>query len=307
MTTLLADVGGTHTRCAISAAGRITQQREYLNADWNGVEPLLRHYLDRLPERPRRALLAVAAPLQDDHVDMINIDWQFSRRALREALGLQTLDVLNDFEALAYALPVLDDGQLLQIGPGRPRPGAAKAVIGPGTGLGVGVLAPLGDDWQALASEGGHVTLPACNDTEADLIRRARDELGHCSAERLVSGPGLSLLHQLLHGGPRLPAERLGELIEAGDAAARTSLETLFLFLGTVASDLALTVGAWGGIYIGGGIVPRYRELFAASGFRARFIDKGRYQRLLENTPTWLIVAHNPALLGLHQRATRQD
>ena len=277
MNTLLADIGGTHTRCAVSTANGPGLQREYRNADWSGLEALLADY----------------------------IDWHFSRRALREALRLESLDVLNDFEALAYALPVLDDTQLLPIGPGRPRAGAAKAVIGPGTGLGVGVLAPVGDGWQALASEGGHVTLPACTDTEAELIRRARDELGHCSAERLISGPGLARLHRLLHGGPPLPAEALGALIEAGEPAARASLETLFLFLATVASDLALTVGAWGGIYIGGGIVPRYRQLFLASGFRARFVAKGRYQPLLENTPTWLIVARNPTLLGLQERAMR--
>ena len=172
-------------------------------------------------------------------------------------------------------------------------------VLGPGTGLGVASLLPLPGGWQALPGEGGHVTLAAEDEQEERIIGLARAHYGHCSAERLLSGPGLSFLHGALHGGARLAPETIGARFAAGDAAAAATFSVFFRLLGSVAGNLALTLGAFGGVYIGGGIVPRYTQAFAASEFRPRFEAKGRYRDYLRAIPTWLITATYPTLAGL--------
>lgn len=308
-TILLADIGGTNSRCAIgTAGGAIERLQIFRNAGFAQLQPMLEAYLSTLgaARRPRRAALAIAAPVQGDEVRMMNIDWHFSRTTLQQNLGLDELLVLNDFAAIAWALPALRSENLTALGGGTPAAGRPKLVLGPGTGLGVASLVPVGDRWQVLAGEGGHVTLAAGDDHEAELIGRARERLGHCSAERLLSGPGLTLLHQLLHGGAALSAEAIGERIAAGDAATGATLETFFRLLGTVAGNAALTLGALGGVYIGGGIVPRYAAQFVHSGFRERFEAKGRYRDYMRAIPAWLITAPNPALVGLWQFVQEQ-
>ncbi|MDJ0926465.1 MAG: glucokinase [Gammaproteobacteria bacterium] len=305
MTQLLADIGGTNTRCALSAAGAPMQIRKFRNVEFDGPAELLSAYLDGLAEesRPVRGLFAVAAPIRSDEIRMINIDWQFSRSDLQSQLQLDGLQLLNDFEALAHALPALSPADLVQVGGGTAAAGKPKAVLGPGTGLGVASLLPVAGGWQAIAGEGGHVSLPACDDREADIIQQVRRRFGHCSAERLISGPGLSLIHACLHGEPEIEPVALGALIDADDPAALDSLELMCRLLGTVTANLALTIGAFGGVYIGGGILPRYPEFFLNSGFRARFEDKGRYSDYLRAIPTWLITAGDPTLIGLNERA----
>lgn len=305
-TILLADIGGTNTRCAIgTSSGAIEHLQVFRNAGFPQLQPLLGTYLSTLSgaQRPRRAALAIAAPVQGDEVRMPNIDWHFSRKTLQQSLALDELLVLNDFAAIARALPALRPEDLLAAGSGAPAAGFPKLVLGPGTGLGVASLVPVGQRWQILAGEGGHVTLAASDDVEAALIGRARERLGHCSAERLLSGSGLTLLHQLMHGGTPLSGQAIGERIVAGDGAAAATLDAFFRLLGTVAGNAALTVGALGGVYIAGGIVPRYAAQFVRSGFRQRFEARGRYRDYMRGIPTWLITAANPALPGLLQFA----
>jgi glucokinase len=301
---LIADIGGTNTRCAISRIdGHLVPEnlQTFTNSDFPSLGRLLADYLDSLnPEqRPDRGVLAVAAPIRDDKVRMINIDWQFSSRELQRELGLQYFEILNDFEALAIGLVHLDDDTLLQIGSGSIAPDKPKAVIGPGTGLGVALLIPSEGTWKAVSGEGGHITLPAFDDEEAVLIARIRERFGHCSAERLISGPGLSLLHSALHGGAEIDTVEIARQAEHGDPDAEHSFEVFFRLLGTVSANLALTVGAFGGVYIGGGIIPKHAEKFAVSGFRRRFCAKGRYGDYLESIPTFLITAEHPTLTGL--------
>jgi glucokinase len=178
-------------------------------------------------------------------------------------------------------------------------PNRPKAVLGPGTGLGVASLIPTQDGWQAVSGEGGHVTLPAVTPKEAELIEQLRERFGHCSAERLISGPGLELLHTMLHTSGEITAAAIATLAETGDEQAQETFSLFFELLGTVAANLALTVGAFGGVYIGGGIIPRHAERFAASGFRRRFEAKGRYGDYLKSIPTYLIVSDHPTLTGL--------
>lgn len=299
---LIADVGGTNTRCAISNAATSLQNiRTFSNGDFASLTTLLKSYLDSLhpDHRPNRGVLAVAAPIRNDTVKMINIDWQFSSSQLQAQLELQHFDILNDFEALANGLTKLHGDALLQVGSGEILVDKPKAVIGPGTGLGIATLVPVNGAWKAISGEGGHVTLAASDDREAMIIAQIRERFGHCSAERLISGPGLSLLHSALHGCETRDAAEIALLAESGNPEAEQSFEMFFRLLGTVAANLALTAGAFGGVYIGGGIIPRHTEKFAASGFRRRFCAKGRYGNYLESIPTFLITAEHPTLTGL--------
>ena len=307
MSALIADIGGTNTRCAITGARGPERVARFRNAEYRGVAPLLADYLASLPAggRASSGVLAVAGPVRGNHVQMTNLGWTFEVAALRDELELGALQVLNDFAAQAYALPHLLPEELLQIGSGQVEAATPKAVLGPGTGLGVATLLPLGDDWLAVPGEGGHVTMAASDAHENDLIRAVRERFGHCSAERLISGPGLSLVHEILHDEHDLLPETIATRMEAGDPAALASFDTCCKLLGTVAANLALTVGAFGGIYIAGGILPQHAERFAASGFRGRFEAKGRYGDYLKSIPTFLVTADEPALKGLWARASR--
>ncbi len=306
MTVLLADIGGTNTRCALgSAPGGIGNLIGYRNDDFGSLEEVLAGYLAALPasSRPAAAVLAIAAPIHGDDVRMINRDWAFSRPELRRRLRLASLEVLNDFAALAWSLPVLEPRDLVPVGGGSPVPDGVKVVLGPGTGLGVASLIAGAGGWQAVPGEGGHVTVPAQDPQEEAVIRMARERFGHCSAERLLSGSGLSFLHLALHGGPEISPEKIGRLLEAGDAQGVATFGMFFRLLGTVASNAALMLGAFGGVYIGGGIVPRYIDVFRRSGFREQFEAKGRYRDYLRAIPTWAVTSAYPALTGLQAYA----
>lgn len=307
MAALLADIGGTNTRCALAGADGPEAIRRFRNADYDALAELLAEYLDAQATgaRPSTGIIAVAGPVLGDAVQMTNLDWSISAPALCRELGLQDIRLLNDFEAQAYALPAIAPDTLLQVGSGRARPEGVKGVLGPGTGLGVASLVPEGNDWRALPGEGGHVTLAASDVREANLVQTVRERYGHCSAERLISGPGLSLLHELLHGEEGIGAPEIGRRMQDGDAPAGDTFETFCRLLGTVASNLALTLGAGGGIYIGGGILPRHAQRFASSGFRERFEAKARYKDYLAAIPTFLITEQAPALIGLWTRAGR--
>jgi glucokinase len=301
MPTLVADIGGTNTRCALATAAGLQGVLHFRNADFPSLAALLGRYVDALPAagRPAVAVLAVAAPIQGDHVRMINLPWEFSASALREQLRLGRLEVINDFEAQAWAVTRYAVGDLLPVGGGTPRMPAPRVVLGPGTGLGVAALVPCGAGFRAVPGEGGHVTLAAQDDLEERVIRGARRLHGHCSAERFLSGPGLSLLDSLLHERAPRDAAAVGEAALAGERQAIESFELFFRFLGTMAGNLALTFGAFSGVYIAGGVVPRYATLIGNSGFRSRFEGKGRYVDYLRQIPTWVVTAPDTGLTGL--------
>jgi len=304
---LIADIGATNSRCALVAAdGQTLSARNFRNTEFTALDQLLGAFLDQAASatHPARAALAVAAPVTGDEVVMTNIGWRFEQPALARRLGLDQLLVLNDFEALAHALPRLDAGDAFPCGAGRAVARTPMAVIGPGSGLGVASTVPADGGWIAVAGEGGHVSLPAFDETEAAIIAAHADANGHCSAERLLSGPGLVRIHATLtelRGQPSAaltPAEVTARAV-AGEAQAVRCLEIFFAMLGTVAGNLALTVGARGGVFIAGGIVPRLLDAIERSAFRERFVARGRYRDYLDRIPTAVIVAEQPAFIGL--------
>ncbi|SPB16031.1 bifunctional glucokinase/RpiR family transcriptional regulator [Caballeronia novacaledonica] len=304
---LLADIGGTNARFALETApGEIGQIRVYPGADYPGIAEVMQQYLkDTKVGRVNHAAIAIANPVDGDHVKMTNHDWSFSIEATRRALGFDTLLVVNDFTALAMALPGLTDAQREQVGGGSRRQNSVIGLLGPGTGLGVSGLIPADDRWIALGSEGGHATFSPFDEREDLVTRYARRKFPHVSFERVCAGQGLELIYRAL-------AERdsvtVADDFTAADVTHRAlqgealALETVNCFcaiLGTFAGNIAVTLGALGGIYIGGGIVLRLGELFHKSPFRERFEAKGRFQQYLSGIPTYIITAEYPAFLGV--------
>jgi len=303
----MADIGATHTRCALlDDQGKEVAPEVFDNVDFTGLVGILTVYLDhrRSSDRPKRAALAVAAPILGDEVRMTNIGWHFSQPELRAQLGLQRLTVCNDFAAVAWGLPHLAATDLLQIGGGTPVKRGTMATLGPGSGTGVAALVPSADTWTVMTGEGGHVSLPAHTSEEQEVIALLRQRFGHCSAERVLSGQGLVNLYVALaelagRGQPTVTPEDVTRLASQREPLARKTLHMFFAMLGTVAGDLALTTGALGGVYIAGGIVPQLREVFAQSEFRARFESKGRYGDYMAAIPTYVITTPLPAFRGL--------
>ena len=304
---LLADVGGTNTRCALQSGNGPPQFIQPLrNDDFEDLQSVLEKYVaeTRPDSPPAHAAICVAAPVSGDHIRLTNRGWEFSINGLRDALGLKYLAVINDFTAVARSLPLLGAGDLRQVGSGRAEPGEALAVLGPGTGLGVSGLIPADGSWAAIQGEGGHVTLAASDAREATVLELLRGQYGHVSAERVLSGRGLVSLYGAL-------AELEGRDVETPDPAGVTArcrdgeplaVSAVNLFsamLGTVAANLALTLGARGGVYIAGGVVPNLGDCFGDALFRARFEEKGRYREYLGHIPTYVVTAPYPALRGL--------
>jgi glucokinase len=308
---LLGDVGGTNARWAWqSAPAQVPTHVASLSAhEHASIGESIAAYLKQqsLPT-PHEAAFGIATAVTGDAVRMTNHPWAFSIDALQRELRVQRLLVLNDFEALAHAVPGLGANERSAVGGGAAVPGAALAVIGAGTGLGVsGLVADGRGGWRVIVGEGGHVTLPAGNAREASLLAVMRERFGHVSAERALSGPGLVNLYE---AASRLDGEA-PDALEPAQVLARSvpgapehsvqceeAVRVFAALLGTVAGNLALTLGARGGVFIGGGIVPRLGARFASLPFRARFEDKGRFRSYLEAIPTWVITADSPALLG---------
>lgn len=314
MPSLIADIGGTNARFALVADDDTVagQALVFSCADFAGPADAALAYLQRVrPETaPRRAAFAVASPVTGDRIEMTNHVWRFSVEEARARLALERLEVINDFTAVALAVPHLTPADRVTVGGQTAVSGMPMAVIGPGTGLGVSALLPSPGGWLPIASEGGHVTMAAADEREAKVIDWLRSRRGHVSAERVLSGPGLVNLFTALRGLlgldelPLTPAE-VTEMAAKGDPLAREAMGMFFAMLGTVAGNLALTLGAKGGVVIAGGIVPRHLPAFLASDFRHRFDDKGRFRPWLEPIPVHVATHPYPAFLGLANLVAR--
>lgn len=307
---LLADIGGTYARFALETGpGEFTQVASLRCADHADFHAAVRAYLASLnwpdgAQQIAHAAVAIANPVEGDRVRMTNYHWQFSIDEMRQRLGLDTLVVVNDFTALAMALPRLAEADVRQVGGGQARRPSVIGLLGAGTGLGVSGLIPAGEGWIALGTEGGHVNFGPRDEREMDILKFAWQTLDHVSYERLISGPGLELIHRALaarHGvdTPALQAPAITQrALDEGDALCLETLEVFCGLLGTAAANLAVTLGSLGGIYIGGGIVPRLGEYFDRSPFRARFEDKGRFRDYVSAIPTFVITAENATFKG---------
>lgn len=306
---LLADIGGTYARFELEVAPGVFEHPVSLRcADYVDFYAAVKAYLSALPTTPldhiKNAAVAIANPVSGDEVRMTNYHWQFSIEQMRERLQFDHLVVVNDFTALAMALPSLLPHQRRQVGGGSPVTRSVVGLIGAGSGLGVSGLIPANDGWVALGTEGGHTSFSPHDEREVAILQYAWRYYPHVSFERLVSGPGIELIYRAL-------AERAGRADEpltapditqrALDRSDTVCVEVIDAFcgmLGTAAANLAVTQGAFGGIYIGGGIVPRLGSYFDQSIFRQRFEDKGRFTDYMKGIPTFVITAGDATLVG---------
>ena len=304
---LIGDIGATNARFSlVQPGGGASPPRVYALNDYPSLPDAIEAYLreERPAQKPVQAVLAVASPVTENQVTLTNHPWTFSVKALREQLGLRRLQVVNDFAANAVAVPHLGAQDVLQVGGGVAIKNAPIGVIGPGTGLGVSAFVPSADGGAMIAGEGGHVTMAPTTAQESALLDLMRSRFDHVSAERILSGPGLVNLYNALCELAGTPAASYSadQITNPGiwnaDPHTHEATAMFCAMLGTVAGNLALTLGARGGIYISGGIVPRIGGFFAQSEFRARFEAKGRLNDYVAAIPTYVITRPLPVLLG---------
>lgn len=304
---LLADIGGTYARFALADSSSVGPAWSTEVGAWPTVIDAINAYLALAPAPVRidGALLAAAGPVEGGRCRLTNAAWTLDEHEIARALSLPWVRVVNDLEAVAAGLVDLRPSDSIAIGGGQPVPGAPLAILAPGTGLGMAavVMSPAGRT--VITSEGGHASLAAMDERYDRIVAILRRHHGRVSAERVLSGPGLANLHQAiaeLEGGDtlrRTPSAVTTSAFDGSSAHCRAAIDAFCAFLGAVAGDVALTFGARGGIYIGGGIVPRFVNHLARSDFRAQFVAKGRLHDYLERVPTRVILHPNPAFAGL--------
>ncbi|MBV8745614.1 MAG: glucokinase [Xanthobacteraceae bacterium] len=303
---LLGDIGGTNARFALFAGGALGPVEHYPVAAYANIAAAIAAFLARQaqPETITSAVLGVAGPVEEGRTELVNSGWVIDAAALRTGLGFTRVALINDFEAIAWALLKFTPDHLKSIGGGHAQPGRVMVALGPGTGLGLAAMIP-GEPNRVIATEGGHANLAASSEREDAVIAQIRRKIGRVSVERAISGPGLQNLYsaiaELDHAEvpPRSAAEISQSAIEGSCPVSKAALDMFCAVLGTVAGDAALLFRARGGVYLAGGILPRIIDYVAQSEFRARFEAKGRMRGYLETIPTSIILHTDPAFLGL--------
>jgi len=298
---IVADIGGTNARFACVESGSDELQGIEISpcAEFPFFVDAVRAYMDRGHiEEIEKICLAVAGPVEADLIDLPNNHWSFSRTDLQTSLGVP-VSIINDFSAQVLCIDALSDSELLWIGDARPQGGQVKAVLGPGTGLGVSAMLASGD---ILPSEGGHVAFAPLNDHEAAVQKELRQRYERVSVERVLSGMGLANLYwanSRLDGHDReLPAPEVTAGALAGDLYCQRAVNDFLAILGAVAGDVALMMGAADGVYLSGGILPRLLDLLDTEAFRERFDNKGRFSEICSEIPLAIVLAEHPGLRG---------
>jgi glucokinase len=321
MSFLVADIGGTNARFAVWMAERpldVQHITHYRTADYPNIVDALSAYRTALVAKgvawPDRAILAVASAVNVEKIELANSPWHFTKHDLAAGCGFTYLHLINDFEAIARAIPTLRPDEYITIGGGTAVPNAPIGVLGPGTGLGVASLIPNGiGGWIAVPGEGGHVTATATTDFHFQVIQGIKSVHGHhhVSAERIASGKGLEktypVICQLLNQIPKAEsaAEISANAMAGNDPAALRALEFMVDILAVSARNLALTNGCFGGIYLAGGILPKIQDWFLRSNFRNAFEAKGRREEYMRGIPTRLITTPDIAFRGLSALAAQ--
>jgi glucokinase len=304
---LTADIGGTNARFGLVPRGELRPRtaRVMYTADSPSPEAAARQFLDKAGDvQIIGAVIAWAGHIGAGPLRLTNGPWVLDRAAFAAELGIDDITVINDFEAVALAIAHLEPGDLVQVGGDAPAPRGVRAVMGPGTGLGTATLVPAGESgWTVLPGEGGHTNPPLAGPAETALWPELFTGIDHPVAENVLSGPGIIRTYRALaaargqtpvHNSPAAVCQAA----LAGDATAAAAFELFFTWLGRMAGDLALIVGASGGLYIAGGIVPKYLEPLKAGPFRAAFEAKGKMADFARTLPAFVVVTRTPALIG---------
>ncbi|AIX48907.1 MULTISPECIES: glucokinase [Pantoea] len=303
---LVGDVGGTNARLALCEVetGAISHAKTFSTSDYDNLEAVIRFYLAEQQQAVTDGCIAIACPITEDWVEMTNHDWAFSTRQMKQNLGFSTLEIINDFTAVSMAIPMLTENEVIQFGGKAPVKDKPIAIYGAGTGLGVSHLVHVNQRWVSLPGEGGHVDFAPNSEEEDQILEVLRAEMGHVSAERVLSGAGLVNLYRAIVKSDAREPQNLKPKDVTERALQDTCIDcrralTLFcVIMGRFGGNLALNLGTFGGVYIAGGIVPRFLDFFKASGFRAAFEDKGRFRDYLVDIPVYMITHDQPGLLG---------
>lgn len=304
---LVTDIGGTNARFAIYnlATNELSAITKILISKNDDLLKLIKDYLASQSTTIDKACIAIACPIgEDDVINMTNNNLSFSRSALIKALNLSKLEVINDFMAVSSSIPQLPKSDLVKIGGEEPDLDYPIAIYGAGTGLGVSHLIKVNGNWISLPGEGGHTELPMTNDAEDRILAQLRKKFGRVSSERFLSGNGIVNIYQALLQIHNQPVEDVTPDIIVKKALANSCpicLETLTYFctfMGRFGGNLALTLNTLGGVYIAGGIVPRFIEFFKTSPFREAFEHKGRMSYLVKKVPVYVITHEDPGLFG---------
>ena len=304
---LVGDIGGTNARLALCnlSDGSLSDPIIYSALENDSLESVIHKFRQETKVDFKAACIAIACPVNQDYIKMTNNPWEFSKRQLKENLGLETLMVINDFTAMCMSVTCLDRNSMIKVGGGEPKANAPIAVYGAGTGLGVAHLIKQGQRWIPLSGEGGHVDLALGNMAEDMILIALRARIGHVSAERVLSGPGLLNLYEAI----AMRNERLRTGLTPADVTASAlssnpdpdcleALSTFCRLMGRFGGNLALTLGTFGGVYVAGGVVPRFVDFFKESKFREAFEDKGRFKSYLQRIPVYVITEPKAGLLG---------
>lgn len=304
---LVADIGGTNIRLGIADdTGDINALTVFQCREYPSLADVLRKYIadNNLTGQSINACLAIACPVDNDLISMTNLPWEFSKSAIKEELNFNKLLLINDYTAIAHSVPFLTNDQKVQIGKGDVVAGRPISICGPGTGLGVANVVPNGESWISLSGEGGHVDFAPVDDVEQHILNFLLKKYAHVSYEQLLSGLGIEQIYQALcdfHGEtPEAYSAKdiTGKAIDGTCSRCVEAFEQFCKTLGSFAGNLALTLGSFSGVYIAGGIVPRFIEFLKNSDFRARFEEKGRLSSFNQNIPTYVITESQPGILG---------
>jgi glucokinase len=314
MKVLAGDIGGTNARFAIIEGDKILFERHYPSRDFNKFEDVFAVFLEDAPKPvPSRACLAVAGVVEGNRVEATNIPWTIDGHDLKDRFGLETLRLINDFEAAAWGITVLHRDHLVQIGGGKPISDGPKAMLGAGTGLGQAILAPCNKGYKVLPTEGGHVDFAPRNEEEIRLLRYLMKEFPHVSIERTLSGPGLVHIYEFLleergseesvftkqsARGKDKAAHITQHSVQGTDELCRQAVSMFCSIYGAEAGNLALKCLATGGVYVAGGIAPKILPILSEGGFRQAFESKGRMEKVLKHIPTYIVISPQLGLLG---------
>lgn len=304
---LIADIGGTNARFALAtdAAAEPRALTNLQTADFANFESAAEAALAPCGARPQSCIACAAGPVERTRVNLTNAGWRMEGRAAAVALGLKSGLFLNDFEALALSIPVFETSWLRDIGNGAPTPGGTRVIHGPGTGLGTAALIEVDGKWRAVASEGSHSDFAPVYPDEREVWPHLEPGLGRVTPESLISGPGLTRLHEARlaaskTGGERLaPAQIIARALKDPDCREADTVRMFWRLQARYAGDVALTFLAVGGVYLAGGVLPRIEELLDENEFRRAFENKAPYEALSARIPVRLLKKADAVIHGM--------
>lgn len=309
---LVADIGGTNARFAALHEGQLESEFEFYHSveEYPSFSDLVVKLRDEIADAtgfvgaPHSVCLAVACPADVEHISFTNSHWDFTKTQLKQWFGCEQLVVINDFEAIAHGITELGPEDVIQIGGDEPQVHKPIGILGAGTGLGMAALISHSDGYHVLDTEGGHADFAPVDQRQMELLSCLRQTYKRVSLERVLSGKGIVNIYQAICQMEQTPTqfatppEVVAAALDSSDPQALAALNMFCESMGAAAGNLALTLGARGGIYIAGGVVPRFSDFFVNSGFRNKFEDKGRFVSYLQPIPVYLVMRNNLGLLG---------